>query len=125
MTHRSGDDWKLAKAAVETQSSFLDTMVPAIDTRQIARDAYQCGYVDGMRAQRKLAYSAVETRTAPQRIQPRAADDRVPDIHVRCRFCDSGLLPGEVFDKPRECCEQGRKADEVTNHYSAANRRVE
>ncbi len=34
-----------------------------------------------------------------------------PDRLARCSFCDQGVLPGEVWDKPRECCERGHSSD--------------
>ncbi len=34
-----------------------------------------------------------------------------PDNKIRCMFCDQGVLPGEVFETPRQCCKAGFLAD--------------
>lgn len=47
------------------------------------------------------------------RLPARAAAQRAagPDDRVRCKFCDQGLFPGEVFTNPRQCCKDGFLAD--------------
>lgn len=47
------------------------------------------------------------------RLPARPAEQRAggPDGNIRCKFCDHGLLPGEVFTNPRQCCKEGFLAD--------------
>lgn len=56
-----------------------------------------------------------DMETKATRLAPRTLAERRngPDDHVRCASCDSGLLPDEVFSKPRECCPEGKRFDEA------------
>lgn len=53
-----------------------------------------------------------------QRLPARPPDQRAePDDRVRCASCDQGFLPGEIWFRPRECCEAGRAFDQRRGGY--------
>lgn len=67
-----------------------------------------------------------EFETTTGRVPARPVDQRGKrDKHIRCASCDQGFLPGEVFDKPRECCAEGNKFDKENYRFSQNTNEVQ